>query len=183
MRFGIFLTILLFMINPLCAKDYVLFDSAESDISWQIIPDGYINTEDGDNSKITTVNSARYGNVLGISLEFSDVNTLSYYILKPDKEIHLPELTLLENFTITIFGNQSNLDAALLVEDNSGIEYEFFLDTIDFSELNTIITHMFKNIDGVKFTGIVIYNNIEREPLINSRVIYIKEITLRGYTQ
>ncbi len=178
MRFYFILILLLLFIIQIYSEDYVLFDSADEDASWGILPDGFINPIVGNNSQIKSVSSERHGIVSGILLEFSEINTLSYYLIKPANETHIPNINYLKSLEITIYSNESNLDLGILLEDNSGNIYEIFLGTLNFYEWRTLTAYINKEINDIKLIGINLYNNPERELQVNNRVIYIKQISI-----
>ncbi len=174
------LIIFLLFITPIYSEDYVLFDSADMEVSWEILPDGFINPVQNNNSRTIAVTSERYGNVSGILLEFSEINTLSYYIVKPDIDIQITDLNYLKYLEITIYSNYYNLGIGILFEENSGKNYEIFLGRLDFDGWRILTAYTDIYINGLNFKGIVIYNNPERDFPINSRVLYIKQIIADG---
>lgn len=182
MRFIFFSAIILFFSGYLYPEEFTLYDSGESNTTWQIVPDGYINSNENNNSSIKTVYSENYGDVLGVSLEYSALDTPSYYILKPEKDIRLPDLQIFNYLRITVYSNWSNLDVAFLLEDNSGIEYEYYVGTLDFYGWKTLLLSLETKINGILLKGIVFYNKQESGFQDSNKVFYIKQITTEGYS-
>jgi hypothetical protein len=181
-RFLYFCILLILFSYPLSAEEFVLYDSYDSSISWEIIPDGYIVTYDN-YSQTKDVYSEKYEKVLGVSLEYPELNTLTYYILKPDKAIEIPQLKEFNDIEITIYSNMCNIDIAFLVEDNSGTEYEYYMGTLNYDGWMTLVLSLFTEINGFNLKGIIFYNKQENRPRNSSKVFYIKDIILNGYTE
>jgi hypothetical protein len=181
MRLLILSVFLILFLYPLFSDEYVLYDSFDNDLSWEIIPDGYINTDDN-NSRLITADSDYYGEVLGVSLEFPELSTPSYYILIPEENISVPEITQFKYLEITIYSNKCNLDTALLVEDNTGVEFEYYIGTLNYEGWKTLVLSLFVEINGFNLKGIVFYNTSESEPKNSNKVFYIKDIILEGYS-